>query len=174
MLRALRLAVAIAILAAPAVPAGAGDACLLCGGAGSTGGGTGSAIGGGDARPPIDIEMSAGFNFRRFTLPGAGGLIVEAKGWSGEGGGDYALVGDVVIRGAPHAQVHVLLPDSVELVSRSGDRVRVDRITSNLPRDPQLDANGRLGFSFAAPVVFPAGMRPGDYRASFSVEATYD
>lgn len=179
MLRAVRLFAAVAALATPLVPARGGEPCLLCGGQGS--GQAGDTVGGdssagpGEARPPIDIEMTTGFNFRRFTLPGAGGeMLVEADGASIGGDGGYALVGQVVIRGAPHAHVNVVLPARITLVSRSGDRIEIMELRDDLPRDPQLDANGRLEFSFSAPLALPAGAQPGNYRASFSIDANYD
>lgn len=180
MLCAVRLLAVIAALATPLVPARGGEPCLLCGGQGSGQGGGDTRVGdaggpGGETRPPIDIEMTTGFNFRRFTLPGAGGeMLVEADGATIGGEAGYALVGQVVVRGAPHAHVSVVLPARIALVSHSGDRIEIKDLRDTLPRDPRLDANGRLEFSFSAPLALPAGAQPGNYRASFSIDANYD
>jgi hypothetical protein len=174
MLRVACLFAAAIAATTPAVPAGAGDGCLLCGADTSrTSAAAGSAIG--DARPALDIEMSTGFNFRRFRAPGAGGdVLVEADGSLAGGSADYALVGNVVSRGAPNAAVAVSLPQSIVLASRRGGRIEIRRLHDSLPKNPRLDASGRLEFSFTAPLELPAGVLPGDYRASFSIEAVYD
>jgi hypothetical protein len=175
MLRVVCLFAAAIAAATPAVPAGAGEGCLLCGaGSPATSATAGGTIGG-DARPALDIEMTTGFNFRRFRAPGASGdVLVEADGSVAGGPADYALVGNVVIRGAPHSAVAVSLPQSIVLASRRGGRIEIRRLRDSLPKNPRLDANGRLEFSFSAPLELPAGALPGDYRASFSIEAVYD
>jgi Domain of unknown function (DUF4402) len=176
MLRAVRLAAVLAALAAP-LRAGA-EGCLLCGDSGPAAadcGATGGGVTGGGAGTPIEIEMQAGFNFRRLSLPGGrGDVLVEADGTAVGAGGGYALVGQVVVRGAPGAAISIELPRTIVLTSRGGGRIELADIRSTLPRTTRLDANGRIEFGFSAPLSLPAGASPGDYRASFSIDANYD
>lgn len=179
MVRALSLLAALAAFAlAPA--ARAADVCLLCGGnPGDSAGPTQApSQSGSDTRQPIEIELAAGFNFRRFRHQGAvGELLVDASRQSMTDVGGitgYGLVGQVVIRGAPNAAVSVALPDTVMLTGKHGGRIEVRRIDNTLPKSPRLDGNGRLEFSFSGTLSLPASAGPGEYQASFSIDATYD
>lgn len=170
------LPITMAIVLAP-LAARAGDTCLLCGASGVPAGAAQSAAGNG-SRPPIEIELTSGFNFRRFALPGPHGeVLVKADRSSlGDSGGmgGYGLVGQVVVRGAPNSAVAVTLPVTILLTGKGGGRIEIARIATTLPRNPRLDANGRLEFSFSGPLNLPAGAVPGDYQASFSIDATYE
>lgn len=163
-----------ALLPAIAAPAALADpGCLLCGSDQRTG--SAPSIGG-TAQTPLEIDLVSGFNFSRFTVPGpGGGVLVEARrsGTAVGAGGALGLVGQVVIRGAPHAALHIDLPRSIVLLNRHGGRIEITRIVHSLPKNPELDANGRLEFSFEGPLSLPEGARPGDYAAAFSIDAAY-
>ena len=184
MVRALSLLAAVAAFAlAPA--ARAADVCLLCGDNPGDSDIAGPAQdrsrsqsqsqSGSDPRRPIEIELAAGFNFRRFRHQGAvGELLVDASRQSMTDVGGitgYGLVGQVVIRGAPNAAVSVALPDTVMLTGKHGGRIEVRRIDNTLPKSPRLDGNGRLEFSFSGTLSLPASAGPGEYQASFSIDA---
>lgn len=170
------MAAGLAIAAAAATPLRAAPPCLLCAGDDRLAAAPASGPRRSDEMP-IEIDLSAGFNFRRAVLSGqTGDMIVDAsRSPGGESAlvGDYGLVGNVVITGRPNAAVHVALPRRVELVSRNGDRLVVDQLASTLPADPRLDANGRLEFSFGGMLALPAAANPGDYRAAISIDASY-
>lgn len=176
MVRVFRLVCVLCAFVALPATLRADDVCLLCGGAAALSA-PGSTIGG-DSRPPIEIDLAAGFNFRRIALPGVGGdMLVEAGGYGLADSGSptgYGLVGHVTIRGAPNAQLNVELPRAIVLTAKSGGRIEIGRIDHTLPKSPRLDANGRLQFSFSGALALPAGAAPGDYKASFSIDATYE
>jgi hypothetical protein len=166
-----------AALNASAAAAGSG-ACLLCGG--EAGAALGAALeGAGHAagQPPLEIELYSGFNFHRLPVSGAAGEMLVDSGHqfvAGESGlSGYGLVGRVVIRGAPNADIYVDLPRRIALVGRSGERIEIDRVTAALGPSPRLDSSGRLEFTFSGSLEFPAGVSPGDYRAAFTVDAGY-
>lgn len=128
---------------------------------------------------PVRIEVQTSLNFDRLIVTSqAGGTIrLSPDGArSAQGGvagaGSRAMVGSVIIRGEAGRMVRVDLPSSIELWGLAGGRVAIDRIRTDLPSTPRLDANGRLSFHFGGEVRL-TGDAEGDYRGDVPITVEY-
>ncbi len=165
------------LLVTPVVePTTASAQCLLCGERDI--GAIASQSGSSSGAQPLQIELQSGFNFHRLSLRGSrGDMLVEtdtrSTGDSNVNLSGHGLIGHVMIRGNPNAEIDVELPRSIRLTCRDGSHIDIDRLTTDLPQNPRLDANGRLEFSFGAALLLPPTANPGDYSASLSIDANY-
>lgn len=128
---------------------------------------------------PVRIDVQTSLDFDRLILTGPSGGTVRlapdgsraARG-SVAGPGGRAMVGSVVVQGEPHRMVRVDLPSRIELWGMAGGHITIDRIESDLPAAPRLDASGRLSFRFGGEVQVEGGAE-GDYRGDVPVTVEY-
>ena len=130
------------------------------------------------AARPLNIEIETSLDLGRAADSGRGGSIVldERTGLRRVVGltdlGGVALTGRVRLTGEPFRHVRVSLPGSVRLLSPDGSGLDAVDLRTDLPPDPVLDANGRLGFAFGGRLVVK-GRTSGDFRGRIPIVADY-
>lgn len=159
----------LALGGAPAVAA----QCMLCAQDKSGGAATRQ------AETPLRVEVETRLDMGRVAV-GAMGGDVEIDPVSGARRlrgdvvdlGGFALTGVVTVRGAPGAEVRVILPASVALEGGHGRTARVTGLVTDLSAAPCLGADGRLQFRFGGRLQV-AGLDDGDYRGRIPVTVEY-
>ena len=147
--------------------------CLLC--APDKSGGVATR----QAGTPLRVEVETQLDMGRVAA-GAMGGEVEMDPVSGARRvrgdvfdlGGFALTGTVTVRGAPGAEVRVILPATVDLESGHGRTARVSGLITDLPAAPRLGVDGRLQFRFGGRLQV-AGLDDGDYRGRIPVTVEY-
>lgn len=159
-----------ALLLVP-VSAAAQDDCRLCYG--------------GDAGPngerPLSIEIETDISFSKLALTGKRGGTAEidpqtgAKRTTGElmDLGGMPVTGRGRITGEPLKEVRVNLPSYVTMSASRGGTAMLSQFTTNLPRRPVLDANGRLDFTFGARISVN-GRKGSTYRGRIDISVDYN
>lgn len=168
MVRYVRLALAALLLSAPA---GAQEGCRLC-------------YSDAAAKPgerALGIEIWTDLSFAKLALTGRSGGSAEV-GASGGGNrtsgelvdlGGMPVTGRGRITGVPLREVRVDLPHQVEMTTPEGGRAVLTGFTTDLPRNPTLNANGELEFSFGARLVIDGG-RGGKFRGRIPISVDYN
>lgn len=132
-----------------------------------------------EAEVPLRVEVETRLDMGRIAV-GAMGGEVEVDPVSGgrrlRGDvvdlGGFALTGTVTVRGAPGAEVRVILPASVDLEGGHGRTARVTGLATDLSAAPRLGPDGRLVFRFGGRLQI-AGADDGDYRGRIPVTVEY-
>ncbi|HET6523339.1 DUF4402 domain-containing protein [Sphingopyxis sp.] len=128
---------------------------------------------------PLRVEVETRLDMGRVAV-GAMGGEVELDPVSGARRvrgdvvdlGGYALSGVVTVRGAPGAEVRVILPASVDLEGGHGRTARVTGLVTDLSAAPRLGADGRLQFRFGGRLQV-AALDDGNYRGRIPVTVEY-
>lgn len=163
--------VALALIAAPALPQDAIAPCRLCN----------SQDGERAAKPkaPVSLDVETSLDFDRLILAGSGeGSAELSPDGSRSVSGSItaisarAMVGEVIIRGEAGRMVRVTLPERIELFGLSGGSIRLESIESDLPPMPRLDAEGRLSFRFGG-VLRVTGEADGEFRGDVPIDVEY-
>ncbi|WP_287405738.1 DUF4402 domain-containing protein [Sphingopyxis sp.] len=167
----LRLFLAFA-LTSLSVPAAAAQ-CLLC----APDKASGAAAR--EAEVPLRVEVETRLDMGRVAVGAMGGAVTVdpvsgARRLSGDvvDLGGFALTGIVTVRGAPGAEVRVILPASVDLEGGHGRTARVTDLATDLSAAPRLGPDGRLQFRFGGRLQL-AGADDGDYRGRIPVTVEY-
>jgi hypothetical protein len=131
--------------------------------------------GGDDIR--LEIETSLDFDRLIFLGEGQGAAVIRPDGSSAAEGAvadvsPRAMVGSVIVRGAPGRTIRVELPRRVELYSLSGGKISFEDVTSDLPSLPRLDSSGSLTFRFGGRVRI-SGDADGEYRGDLPITVEY-
>jgi hypothetical protein len=172
--RAFALVSLAALLAgALAMPAAAPAQCRLC--ATPTTGAIGE-----EKSDVIRLEVQARLDFDQLILmdsasPGSARLLPDgSSSVSGSIGalGGRAMVGSVIVRGAPGRLVRVALPSSINLYGLAGGSIRLDSLVTDLPSQPRLDSQGALQFKFGGE-LHVEGDASGDYRGDVPITVDY-
>jgi hypothetical protein len=163
------LAIALTFNVAPAAAA----QCLLC-----APGKPGSAAAR-EAEVPLRVEVETRLDMGRIAVGAMGGAVaVDPVSGTRRVSGDvvdlggFALTGTVTVRGAPGAEVRVILPASVDLEGGHGRTARVTDLSTDLSAAPRLGPDGRLQFRFGGRLQI-AGADDGDYRGRIPVTVEY-
>ena len=130
---------------------------------------------------PISIDITTQLDFSRAALSGWNGGVIELDPNNGgrrvDGGlidmGGSALAGSAVVRGEPGRSVRIDLPHVVRMTSSTGGVIEISGLRTNLARTPQLDATGRLSFSFVGRLLVQ-GSATGTYRGRIPITAQYE
>lgn len=154
-----------------ALPVTAQEACRLCYSDPSTPAG----------ERPLTIEIWADLSFSRLALASSGGGSAVVDGQTGskttQGNmrdlGGAPVSGRGRITGAPLRNVRIDLPLRVPMTTPDGASAELVDFTSSLPRNPRLDANGVLEFTFGARLVVRNG-RGGNYRGRIPISVDYN
>ncbi|MBN8484894.1 MAG: DUF4402 domain-containing protein [Sphingomonadales bacterium] len=165
------LALLIAALLLPAAPALGQEACRLC-------------YADPMAKPgerPLTIEIWADLSFAKLALVSRSGGSAQVDAHSGgkstQGDlidlGGSAVSGRGRITGTPLRRVRIDLPARVPMTTPDGAVAELTDFTTNLPADPQLDANGELEFTFGARMTVKNG-RGGNYRGRIPISVDYN
>lgn len=168
----LRLFLCIAMLVCPSVAAAQ---CLLC----AQQGASSAAVSTRGAEIPLQVEVETQLDMGRVAVGAMGGAVEidPASGARRVSGdvvdlGGFALTGVVTVRGAPGAEVRVILPATIELEGGNGRSARVSGLATDLSAAPRLGPDGRLQFRFGGRLqVAAAG--DGDYRGRIPVTVEY-
>ena len=172
--RAFALVSLAALLAgALAMPAAVPAQCRLC--ATPTTGAIGE-----DKSDVIRLEVQARLDFDQLILmdsasPGSARLLPDGtSSVSGSIGalGGRAMVGSVIVRGAPGRLVRIALPSSISLYGLAGGSIRLDSLVTDLPSQPRLDSQGALQFKFGGE-LHVNGDASGDYRGDVPITVDY-
>lgn len=83
-----------------------------------------------------------------------------------------AMVGELLIRGAPGRVIRLDLPGSIELIGLKGGTIRVDSLESDLKSMPTLDSNGELRVRIGGELSL-SGELDGDFRGDVAVFVDY-
>ncbi|WP_249340266.1 DUF4402 domain-containing protein [Sphingopyxis sp. 2PD] len=163
------LAFVLTSLSAPAAAA----QCLLC----APDKASGAAAR--EAEVPLRVEVETRLDLGRVAVGAMGGAVTVdpvsgARRLSGDvvDLGGFALTGIVTVRGAPGAEVRVILPASVDLEGGHGRTARVTDLATDLSAAPRLGPDGRLQFRFGGRLQI-AGADDGDYRGRIPVTVEY-
>ena len=163
------LAFALTIASAPAAAA----QCLLCAPDKAT------SAAAREAEVPLRVEVETRLDMGRIAVGAMGGEVAVdpvsgARRLSGDvvDLGGFALTGTVTVRGAPGAEVRVILPTSVDLEGGHGRTARVTGLATDLTAAPRLGPDGRLVFRFGGRLQI-AGADDGDYRGRIPVTVEY-
>ena len=172
--RAFALVSLAALLAgALAMPAAAPAQCRLC--ATPTTGAIRE-----DTSEAIRLEVQARLDFDQLILmdsasSGSAKLLPDgSSSVSGSIGalGGRAMVGSVIVRGAPGRLVRIALPSSIALYGLAGGSIRLDSLVTDLPSQPRLDPQGSLQFRFGGE-LHVEGDASGDYRGDVPITVDY-
>lgn len=163
------LACALSLASVPAASA----QCLLC----APDKATGAAAR--EAEVPLRVEVETRLDMGRIAVGTMGGTVAVdpvsgARRLSGDvvDLGGFALTGTVTVRGAPGAEVRVILPASVDLEGGHGRSARITDLITDLTAAPRLGPDGRLVFRFGGRLQI-AGADDGDYRGRIPVTVEY-
>ena len=163
------LVFALAVASAPAASA----QCLLCAPDKAT------SAAAREAEVPLRVEVETRLDMGRIAVGAMGGEVAVdpvsgARRLSGDvvDLGGFALTGTVTVRGAPGAEVRVILPTSVDLEGGHGRTARVTDLITDLSAAPRLGPDGRLQFRFGGRLQI-AGADDGDYRGRIPVTVEY-
>jgi hypothetical protein len=153
-----------------ATPSQAQD-CRLC---------SSPAVSAADGEQPLVVDIISGLTFTRAAHSGTGkgSISVATDGVSNVGGalvalGGYAVAGMAVIRGTPGRTVRIDLPGSVEMTSSTGSKIEIGNLRTSLQVTSQLDASGRLTFSFGGELSVGADIA-GKFRGRIPITAQYE
>lgn len=130
---------------------------------------------------PLTIEISANLDFARLALTGkrqSSASIDPVTGEKRTSGdvvnlGGMAVSGHGRITGEPLRQVRVDLPPYILMNTIEGRGATLTDFTTSLPRNPTLNAQGELEFTFGARLVMKGG-RGGNYRARIPISVDYN
>lgn len=130
---------------------------------------------------PLTIEISTNLNFARLALTGrkvASASIDPVTGEKRTSGdivslGGMAVSGTGRITGEPLRQVRIDMPPFIQMSSIDGRSAMLTDFTTSLPRNPTLNAQGELEFTFGARLVMKGG-RGGNYRARIPISVDYN
>lgn len=132
-----------------------------------------------EAEVPLRVEVETRLDMGRIAVGAMGGEVAVdpvsgARRLSGDvvDLGGFALSGTVTVRGAPGAEVRVILPTSVDLEGGHGRTARVTGLATDLTAAPRLGPDGRLQFRFGGRLQI-AGADDGDYRGRIPVTVEY-
>ena len=163
--------VALALIAAPALPQDATAPCRLCD----------SSATADSEKPssPVRLDVETSLDFDRLILAGSGDGSAElspdgARSVAGSitAISARAMVGEVTIRGEPGRVVRVALPERIELFGLAGGAIRLESIRSDLPPMPRLDGEGRLSFRFGG-ILRVSGDLDGEFRGDVPIDVEY-
>lgn len=165
------LALILAALALPALPAAGQEACRLC-------------YSGPGAKPgerPLTIEIWADLSFAKLAMTGRSGGSAQVDAQTGSKStqgemislGGTPVTGHGRITGEPLRRVRIDLPGKVPMSTPDGGSAELTDFTTNLPSNPQLNANGELEFSFGARLVVKDG-RGGNFRGRIPISVDYN
>ncbi len=155
---------------------GAGVATAQCADCAIT---PGDPVGPSTQERPLEIEFESTLNFDRLLLNGngPGTARIDPDGGRDVAGsvesiGGRALVGRMILTGEPGRQVDVVFPDKIELIGISGAVITIRQIFSDLPKNAELDSNGRLVVQFGGELGID-GDSDGDFRGNLLIRADY-
>lgn len=131
------------------------------------------------AEVPLRVEVETRLDMGRIAVGAMGGEVAVdpvsgARSLRGDvvDLGGFGLTGTVTVRGAPGAEVRVILPTSVDLEGGHGRTARVTGLATDLTAAPRLGPDGRLVFRFGGRLQI-AGADDGDYRGRIPVTVEY-
>lgn len=161
------------VMAVAPTPASA-QQCQLCGD-GPPG------LGGGPPGRSLRIDIETDLEFARYAVLSDAGGYAELDPVTGQrrtyGGlgdmGGLAVTARVTLRGQPNRAVRVDLPSTIELRAAGGDRIELTNLSSTLPGQPRLDADGRLEFRIGGRINVD-GTDAGNFRGRLRVSAEYE
>lgn len=164
--------IAVGALLLAAVPAAAPAQCRLC-----PEPSTRSAPGDKDTPIQVDVETVLDFDRLVLTDTGEGAAALLPNGERSATGAvalvsARAMIGSVVIRGEPGRPVRIDMPRRIDLQSTKGGRIALDRIETDLPAMPRLDAAGALTFRFGGRLEI-SGDVEGDFRGDLPISVDY-
>ncbi len=165
------LALTFAALVLTALPANGQEACRLCY----------SEPGAKPGDRPLTIEIWADLSFAKLAMTGRTGGSAEVDAQTGSKStqgemislGGTPVTGHGRITGEPLRRVRIDLPSKVPMSTPDGGNAELTDFTTNLPPNPQLNANGELEFSFGARLVVKGG-RGGNYRGRIPISVDYN
>ena len=152
-------------------PAAAQEDCRLCKDESET-----------DTREkPLTIEISTNLNFAKLALTGRNAASASIDPVTGEKRtsgdivslGGLAVTGTGRITGEPLREVRIDLPTFIQMSSIDGRAATLTDFTTSLPRNPALNAQDELEFTFGARLVMKGG-RGGNYRARIPISVDYN
>lgn len=165
------LAFACTAVLLTALPAVGQEACRLCYSEGS----------GKPGERPLSIEIWADLSFAKLALTSrsGGSAQVDAQTGSKSTSGDMISLGGTPvtghgrITGEPLRRVRIDLPARVPMSTPDGGSAELTDFTTNLPQNPQLNAQGELEFTFGARLVVKSG-RGGNFRGRIPISVDYN
>ena len=158
----------------PLLVAAGGDACRLCAPTDALD----QAVAAREI--PISIDITTQLDFSRAALSGTGGGAIEVD--PDNGGkrvvglvdlGGPSLAGSAVVRGEPGRPVRIDMPSTISMTSSTGGSIEISGLHTNLARTPQLDATGKLSFSFGGKLLV-RGSVAGTFRGRIPITAQYE
>jgi hypothetical protein len=127
----------------------------------------------------IALQIQTSLDFDRLILggQGEGAAVIRPDGSSAAEGAvtqvsPRAMVGSVVIHGAPGRAIRVEMPAKIDLYSTNGGRISFDELVSDLPSLPRLDSEGNLSFRFGGRISV-SGDSEGQYRGDLPITVEY-
>jgi hypothetical protein len=131
------------------------------------------------AEAAVRLEIDAALDFDRLVVLGSGegSATLQPDGTRQVSGiveaiSARAMVGQARIRGEAGRAVRIQVPRRVELHSLSGARISIERIVTDLPALPRLDAAGNLSFRFGGSIRV-SGDVDGDFRGDLPITVEY-
>lgn len=165
-----------ALLLALAAPSAPSAQCLLC----AKDAASPAASGRSDpTETPLHVDIETQLDLGRVAVGAMGGAVEldpmsGARRLSGDlvDLGGFAVSGVVTVRGAPGAELRIVLPAAVELAGTGGRSATVTGLVTDLPPAPRLGPDGRLRFRFGGRLQL-AALDDGDYRGRIPVTVEY-
>lgn len=165
-----------ALLLALAAPSAASAQCLLCAKDASSPAASGRTAA---IETPLHVDIETQLDMGRVAVGATGGTVEldpmsGARRLSGDlvDLGGFAVSGVVTVRGAPGAELRIVLPAAVELAGTGGRTATVTGLVTDLPPAPRLGPDGRLRFRFGGRLQL-AALDDGDYRGRIPVTVEY-
>ena len=125
----------------------------------------------------LEIETVLDFDRLILTGPHGGSVILDPRGGSIVSGSiaglsGRAMVGSAIVRGEPNRAIRLDLPSRIDLYGRTGGRIIIDQLTSDVPQTTRLDSAGTLTFRFGGRLRID-GEVDGDFRGDVPLTVEY-
>ena len=129
---------------------------------------------------PIHLEVQARLDFDQLILldsSASGTARLSPDGSTSTSGSlgamtGRAMVGSVIVRGAPGRMVRIGFPTAIQLFGLTGGTIRLSALTSDLPSAARLDSQGTLHFRFGGELSV-SGNVEGEYRGDIPITVDY-
>lgn len=128
---------------------------------------------------PLQLQVEATLDFDRLVMLGGGdgSATLLPNGQRASSGSvatlsASAMVGSVTIHGEPNRVLRVEMPARIQLYTLGGSSIAIDRIETDLPGLPKLDAAGNLSFRFGGQLHL-TGDSEGEYRGDVPITVDY-